>query len=317
MNTPHLPTVPLLAILASLLWASAFLGGKIALESLPPLHLASYRLIGASIILLLFIRRNPFKDLTRNMPSLILLSFLQTIFLFIAFNIGLNMVKGSYAAIIIGSSPAVTALIATRVMKEERLSVRHYGSIILGVVSIVFLTLGNSSSTPIELPTILGSFILLMCNVSSAFASIVMKQRFTEHSAVQVNTAQIIVGAFVVTLIAYVREPMVSIHWSAPAVFSVLYLSGVTAVAVTIWMYLVHRPDISIARIAIYKFIIPSAGALLNWLFAPSDPMTVSSLIAVIGMSTAVLISSRGSPGPVSYRNAKGNHDMVSDIQRG
>ncbi|MBN2858742.1 MAG: DMT family transporter [Sphaerochaetaceae bacterium] len=317
MNKPHLPTVPLLATLASLLWASAFLGGKIALESLPPLHLASYRLIGASIILLLFIRRNPFKGLTQNMPYLILLSFLQTIFLFIAFNIGLNLVKGSYAAIIIGSSPAVTALIATRVMKEERLSVRHYVSIILGVVSIVFLTLGNKNSTPIELPAIIGSFILLMCNVSSAFASIVMKQRFREHTAVQVNTAQIILGTVAVTIIAHMREPIVRIHWSTSAVFSVLYLSGVTAVAVTIWMYLVHRPDISIARIAIYKFIIPSAGALLNWLFAPSDPMTASSLIAVIGMSMAVLISSRGSPGPASYRNAKGNHDMVSDIQRG
>ncbi len=310
-------TVPLLAILASLLWASAFLGGKIALASLPPLHLASYRLMGASVLLLLFIRRNPFRNLRGKIASLLLLSFFQTMFLFIAFNIGLNLVKGSYAAIIIGSSPAVTALIATRVMKDERLSARHYVSIILGVASIVFMTLGNSTSTPIGISTIIGSFILLMCNVSSAFASIVMKQKFSEHNAVQVNTAQIILGTFVVTVIAHLTEPAVKISWSAPAVLSVLYLSGVTAVAVTIWMDLVHRKDISIARIAIYKFIIPSAGALLNWLFVPSDPITASSLIAVIGMSLAVLISSQSSLRPVSYRNAKGNHDMVSDIQRG
>ena len=284
-------SINILAITASLLWASAFLAGKITLQYLPPLHLASYRLMIAGIMLLIYTRKNPFKGLKGHITPLLLLTLFQTIIVFRAFNLGLNLVDGSFGAIIIGSSPAVTSIIAVIAIKDEKFTSRKIIGLIIGLSSIIILTLSKESNSMGGENNVLGASLLFLCNISSALGSIIVRKRFSSFDPIRINNAQIFIGSVVVYIIAIIAEPNTIIEIPLQGIMSLLYLSFITAGAVSIWMILVAKNEVKISSIAMWKFLIPSVGALLNWIINPLDNPTFLSVCAIIGIVIAILIS--------------------------
>src|SRR5262245_55288201 len=76
------------ALITIVLWASAFAGIRVGLESYSPTSLALLRYLVASLVLLIIaiIRRRPLPQL-RDIPAIALLGFLG----FSAYNVALNM----------------------------------------------------------------------------------------------------------------------------------------------------------------------------------------------------------------------------------
>ncbi len=283
--------VNLLAIFASFLWASAFLAGKITLEYLPPLHLASFRLLIAGVMLLIFTRKNPFSGLKGNIGPFLLLTFFQTIILFSAFNIGLNLVNGSFGAIIIGASPAVSSTIAMIAFKDEKVSFKKVAGLSIGVISIIVLTISKDGNIDQGTHNILGGGLLFFCNIASGLGNVIMKKKFSSFDPVRITNAQLFLGSPVVYILALIFEPHITINIPFKGIISLLYLSFITATAVSIWMGLVARKDVKISSITMWKFLIPSVGAFLNWMFNPLDNPTFLSICAIIGIVVAILIS--------------------------
>jgi drug/metabolite transporter (DMT)-like permease len=279
------------AICACVLWASAFMGGKYALQYIPPLHLAGIRLMLASLLLLAFIHTNPFKGLGGRYPWIALLSLLQTVFVFSAFNLGLNLVPGSFGAIIIGSSPAVSALIAVMVMKNEHMTMRKTLGLIFGFSGIVLLTLSREPWTSAGKQQVLGACLLMSCNVSSAFGNVVIKKKLQGLPPLSLNLVQTFFGGVVVLALAFLLEPMDTVAITLPLVGSVVFLACITAIAVSLWMVVLMQPQVRISTITMWKFLIPSLGSVLSWLVIPGDNPSVIMVVVIIAIVLAVIFT--------------------------
>ena len=83
-----------------------------------------------------------------------------------------------------------------------------------------------------------------------------MKKYFSHYNPVRVTNAQVFVGSIVVYILALIFEPNVAIDLPLKGVIGLIYLSFITAAAVSIWMGLVSRKDVKISTIAMWKFLI-------------------------------------------------------------
>lgn len=280
-----------MAISSSVLWASAFLAGKYALQYYTPLRLAGLRLLFAGVLLLLLLRKNPLKSVRGYLKWIFLLSLFQTIILFSAFNYGLSRVSGSFGAVIIGSAPAVTSLISIIFLRDEHMTTRKMLGLIIGVTGIIVLAFSREPWTPQGKQEIIGAAFLLLCNVSTAVGNIIMKKRLHTLEALPVNTVQILFGGVIVISLSYIFEPIGFRHLQFLHISSILYLSFISAAAVTMWLHVIKQTYIRISSVVMWKFLIPSLGSVFSWLFIPEEKPEMVMVLAIAAVVAAVLLT--------------------------
>ncbi len=67
---------------------------------------------------------------------------------------------------------------------------------------------------------------------------------------------------------------------------ALLWLAVLSAVAFSIWFYLLKTPGVKVSELNIWKFIMPVGGAILSWTILPNESPDV---ISVIGMSVIAI----------------------------
>jgi drug/metabolite transporter (DMT)-like permease len=276
----------LLAIFACLLWASPFVFVKITLEYLPPLTIAGIRFLIAGLIQIPFCRTplRPFLLLKNHFKTVLYVSFFQTILLYAGFFIAMEMVRGAQAAIIIGSSPLISAIAAHFAMHNDRLTRQTVQSVSLGIIGIVVVSLATKPWEPIGLREFMGMLILLFVSVGSATGNIIVAKKGGALSAIDLNCIQMISGGGVLFLFALLFEGTPSLNLPTRFYGALLWLSFVSAMAFSIWFYLLSR--VKVSKLNIWKFLIPLVGSILSWIFLPNEQ---PDLFTLTGMGLIVL----------------------------
>ncbi|MGH4037786.1 MAG: DMT family transporter [Sphaerochaeta sp.] len=284
--------INILAILACLLWASAFAAGKYSLLYLPPITLAGIRLLIAALMLSFFAKKEELKRLLPYWHFLLGYSVLKVAIPFIAFNLGLVRVTGSLGAMIVGSSPAISIIMAVAFIKTEHFNKEKIISMILGMIAIIMLSLSKSSDGTNQ---ILGVIFLLVNCVCGAFGDIYIKKKTDIKFSVSLNFLQVLVGSLFVIAAGFITEgvSLSSVAWNAKVIFDIIYLAFITACATTIWLKLVQEPSVEISVIAIWKLLIPSVGALLSWILTPGDSPTLISVASLMMILVSIFIATR------------------------
>ncbi|TAL60508.1 MAG: EamA family transporter, partial [Bacteroidetes bacterium] len=102
------------AIIACLLWSTAYASIKLGLQYDKPFHFAGVRFIIAGIMILPFTVKPSvyIKMVMDNWKIVAWVTFLQTLLNYSLFYQGLNLVPGAIGAVIVGSQPLVTAVVA-------------------------------------------------------------------------------------------------------------------------------------------------------------------------------------------------------------
>ncbi len=127
------------AILACVLWGSAFPTVRIALGHLPlPFIVGGARFILAGLLLLPLCGRWAAMGVAirKHWRLILAVSMLQTILLYGTFFWGMMFVHGAQGAIVIGSSPLMAALMAHFLMHDDRMTVRKACAIGLGLAGV-------------------------------------------------------------------------------------------------------------------------------------------------------------------------------------
>ena len=167
-----------LAIFASWLWSTAFVGVKIGLEFQQPFQFAGIRFFIAGILIFIFWGkpRRYFAELKANAKFILLLSVIQIFFQYSLFYSGLNLVPSALAAMIVGSSPLFVAIVAHFSMQNDKMTPLKTGSILIGVLGIAIITIGR---TKVELKgelELLGIGLLMLNNISAGYSNVLQKK---------------------------------------------------------------------------------------------------------------------------------------------
>jgi len=281
------------AIAANLIWSTAFLFGKIVLVAFPPILLAGLRSIIAALMILIFIRRNPFKAIKENLMYVLLLSFVNPFIGFTIYNIGLNYLPGSYVAMLKGSSPAFVMLVATLLIKEEHLSRKNLLSLSIGLFGVILLSLsrGNNFSS-LNDTFLIGIVLLVLSNFANAFGTTMIKKRISVKEILDVNVVvNLVAGILIILVSLMIDEKVIIDKITLPMIVSLIYLSFITAGGSCLWNTIITQDKVRLNDITIWNFLIPAMGALLSWLFIPGDNPNLISVICLALVIISIFIS--------------------------
>lgn len=292
-------STPLLAIIACVLWATAFPGLKTGLKYTTPIAFAGTRFILSGLMILPFTCK-PSKyiaTIRQNWQLLLLLTFIQGFLHYIFFYNGINLVPGALGAIINGAQPLIIALLAAYMITGEPLTFKRTVTLITGMAGVVFVSVGRHAfniGTNIEL---IGALLVMTSNFTSAFGNIIISKNARHINPLVISSFTLTTGGAALLLVSIpfegiTRGPFPPEYW-----VSLSWLSLLSAVAFSLWYNALQRPGVKVSDLNLWKFIVPVVGAILSWVILPEEKpnwITVSGM-AIITISLILFFKSNGS----------------------
>jgi drug/metabolite transporter (DMT)-like permease len=302
MASPQLK-VTLQAILACLLWSSAFVGIKLGLPYTTPLQFAGIRFFIAGLLVLpvaIYYNRG-FLDVVRsNLKFILFLGLLQTFLQYALFYVGIDKVPGSVGAIVIGSGPLFIALVAHFFMPGDQMNLKKAGIILFGLSGIVLVSIGRNGDPGASVKMV-GIFILIGNNIISGISNVIIAMEKKKIPPLVLSSMSMIFGGAVLFLFSIPVEGLALTPKPLAYYLSLGWLSMLSAVAISIWMILLKRPGVVVSELNLWKFLIPVAGAILAWIILPDESPDWLSIIGMITTAIALIFISRN-----NYIAAKG-----------
>lgn len=290
MNNTDYKTISL-AILACLLWSTAFVGIKVGLKYTTPIQFAGIRFMISGLMILPFVKltHDELRLLYVNRYKVIQISVFQTFGLYSLFYIGISKTPASVTALIIGASPLFIAVMASFVSAEP-LTRKKIWALITGMAGIVIISFARFGSAIRTSYSILGIVILLFANLSGSFGNILVSKYRTGISPLLLNAVQIFMGGLALLILSFFIEGFKFGQKPLPYYFSLLWLSFISAMAFSLWFIILQKPNVKVSEINIWKFLIPVSGAILSWLIIPEESPQINTISGMVLVSLSLII---------------------------
>ena len=277
----------LLAIIACLLWSTAYASIKIGLQYDTPLHFAGIRFIISGLLILPFtVRPNVYLKLIKQYWKVVVwVTLLQTIVNYSLFYMGLELVPGAIGAVIVGSQPLVTAVVASIMHKEDKLTRKKIVTIIFGLSGVILISAGRQVfklGTALEL---LGVGMILAANISVATSNVIVSVRSKGMNPFVLSSSSLFIGGVILYLVSIPFEGRPQGSFPSQYWLILLWLSFMAAVAFSLWFMLLQRPGVKVSELNLWKFIVPVVGAILSWLLVPDENpewVTISGMVIIM-----------------------------------
>jgi drug/metabolite transporter (DMT)-like permease len=282
----------ILAILACLLWSTVYAVIKIGLQYDSPLHFAGIRFIISGLMILPFtVRPAVFISMIReNWKIVVWVTLLQTLTNYILFYLGMDLIPGALGAVIVGSQPLVTAVVASIMSDGEKLTRRKIITIISGISGVILISAGRQAFKLGSAIEMLGVVMILGANIATATSNVMVSLKSRGINPLVLSSTSLFTGGIIIYLLAIPIEglpkgPMPAEYWLALS-----WLSFVSAFAFSLWYKLLQRPHVKVSELNMWKFIIPVAGAILSWLLAPGEKPEMLTIAGMIIITVSLLL---------------------------
>ncbi len=284
----------LLAIFATTLWGSAFAGAKIGFEYMPPMMLSGLRfsLAGLLLIPMTIILKISWREQLKHWRFMLMFGMIQTFLQYGLFFMGLNLVPGAIASIIIGAGPLFTAVMAHLTLPNDKLNARKIFAVLLGVAGVVSISLSGGSLAANSPLFYRGVALLLISNMIGSYTNIMVVKKNASISPVMLTMFANFSGGVMLFLVSLFVEPTEALHAALPLKFfmALLWLAFIPAAAFSTWYYLLSRPGVKVSELNIWKFLIPIIGVLLSWWLVPGESPSWGVVMGILIISSAVLV---------------------------
>ncbi|MFA6797552.1 MAG: DMT family transporter [Candidatus Paceibacterota bacterium] len=315
-----------LAIFCCLLWATPFVGIKIGLNYTTPLQFAGLRFTVSGLLILPFIPniKQRFKESFKHWPIMVNIALVQTTILYSLFYIGLDMVPGYVGAMIVGSGPIFVALTAHFMIKDDKMTLKKFLAIFVGIIGVVIISLAKhkepnipedagstiqhvANSYPWLTRSItLGVIILIIKNLFGSIGNVLIAKNSKGVYPRVLAAFSLFVGGILILIISeFIEHPSWSTDLPLEFYISWGWLSIVSSFAIAIWYSLLQRPGVKVSILNVWTFIIPIFGAILSWLILPGESPDLASIIGMCVIGVSLLL--------INYFNRK-NSNCCTDI---
>jgi drug/metabolite transporter (DMT)-like permease len=286
-----------LAIVACLLWSSAFAGIKIGLQYTPPLQFAGIRFIISGLMILPFCGplAKTFQAMWQHRGPVLKVSLFQTFLLYALFYTGISRVPANITAMVIGASPLFISVLAHIMVSDDKMTLRKTFSILLGIAGVVIIATSREGDYSWEGgQEFWGIIILVVANICGGVGNVLAAQKTKGINPLVMNSAQLFIGGLALFLLSL---PIESLDLSPkPSAYYVAlgWLSFLSAAAFSIWFVLLQRPGVKVSELNIWKFIIPVFGALLAWMLIPEEKPQMVSIVGMVVISFSLVLLNVG-----------------------
>jgi drug/metabolite transporter (DMT)-like permease len=209
---------------------------------------------------------------------------LQTLINYSLFYLGMDLVPGALGAVIVGSQPLVTAVVAAMMHDEEKLTKNKIITIVFGISGVILISAGRQAfriGTAVEF---LGVILILGANIATATSNVIVSLKSKGMNPLVLSSTALGAGGLMLYLVSFPVEGTVQVHKPLVYWIDLLWLSFMSAFAFSLWFKLLQRPGVKVSELNLWKFIIPVVGAILSWLLVPGENpewLTVSGMIII------------------------------------
>ena len=212
---------------------------------------------------------------------ILMLALTQTIVQYVFFYMGLSRAPGYKGSVISPSSAFFAVLLATLVLRQEKLTVRKLLGCVIGFSGVVLISLQKTGGeTGFRWD---GEGFLLLAAFSYACATVLIKHFSARENPITLSGYQFIVGGGLMAVVSFLAGGRLQAV-SPKAWLLMLYLGLLSAVAYSLWSMLLQRHPVS--RITVYSFANPVFGVFLSaWILGEGKdldlPRCLLSLLLV------------------------------------
>ena len=277
-----------LSFLFIVLWSSAFISGKIIIESGSPFASLSLRFIIVALGFMFFslllnesIKIKP-RHILQSVITGILFHGLYLGGCFYSFSIGM---PASISALIVSMQPILTNFLAGPVL-NEKVTWRQWLGIFFGLVGAI-LVLGLDVGISIPIEGIIANIIALI----AATAGTLWQKKLSGNISLPVNNFYQALGAsiFLFFIMFIFEEPFININLIYLLSMS-WQIIAVSFGAFTILMYLIKVGSAS--KTSNLFFLIPPVSALMGWLIL-NETITINDICGLLICSLGVFIATK------------------------
>jgi drug/metabolite transporter (DMT)-like permease len=284
------------AIIACLLWSTAYSTIKLGLKYDTPFHFAGVRFIISGLMILPFtVKPSVYIRMIREHWKVVAwVTLFQILINYSLFYMGLELVPGALGAVIAGSQPLVTAVVAAMMHDEDKLTRKKIITIIFGISGVILISAGRQAfkfGTAIEL---LGVLMILIANITAATGNVIVSLRSKGINPFVLSSASIFIGGVILYLLSIPlegapRAPFPKEYW-----LILMWLSFMAAFAFSLWFKLLQRPGVKVSELNLWKFLIPVVGAILSWMIVPDEKPEWLTLSGMIIITASLIMFYRG-----------------------
>ncbi len=282
----------LLAVLACLLWSTAFVGVKIGLRYSDPFSFAGTRFMLSGLLLVPFWwrRGGRFSAIGAVFPLVFKVAVCQTFLLYALFYWGMTVVDGALAAIVVGASPLTAAVLAHFTLRDDTMTRGKTASLLLGLVGVAVISLSRKPwVSPAGFLEFIGVLVLFLSTIASAYGNVLVVREGQGIDPVLLNSAQIFLGGFFLLLFSLPFHGLPSFDLPAAYYGALLWLAFLSATAFSLWFVLLRRPGVKVSALNLWKFLIPVFGALLSWLLLPDESPRLWPVVGMVCIAFSIL----------------------------
>lgn len=280
-----------LAIIASILWSTAFVGIKIGLKYSTPLQFAGLRFFIAGLMIMPFIPdlREKLIIVRKNFKIILWVGMVQTVIQYSLFYTGMQYVPGALGAMIVGSGPLFVAIVAHIFIPTDRLTKQKLISIFIGLIGVAVITLKPGEMGVVVPMMWVGVLFLFGNHLMSGLGNVLVATDKRKVPPLVLSAFSMLTGGAILFVISLFVEglqtgPFPFEYWA-----SLGWLSFLSAAAFSIWYTLLRRPGVKVSDLNMWKFIVPVLGAVLSWIMLPDEKPTLTALIGMMFIALALI----------------------------
>ncbi len=274
------------------MWSTAYAAIKIGMQYDTPLHFAGVRFTVAGLFILPFtVRPATFIRMVRQHWKIVIwITLLQTIFTYVLFYLGMDIVPGALGAVIVGSQPLFTAVAAAIMNKGDKLTRRKVITIIFGITGVILISAGRQAFRLGHSIELLGVFMILGANIATATGNVMVSLKSKGINPFVLSSTSLFTGGSIIWLLSIPLEGGPKSKLPVEYWLSLIWLSLMAATAISIWYKLLQRPHVKVSELNLWKFIIPVVGAVLSWLIVPGENPEWLTITGIIIITSSLIL---------------------------
>lgn len=288
--------VTLMAVIACILWGSAFPVLKITYAELQItttdvsalMLLAGARFFLAGVMVFAVQRlvlRQPVKVPRGSLVPLFMLGLIQTGLQYYFFYNGVAAVSGIKSAILNAGGNFFVVIFAHFFYTNDRLNFGKILGLITGFAGIALVNWQPNTAIGWGF-TLRGEGFIVLAGLTMSIATFRAKALGKRLNPITINAYQLILGSLLLLILGI--PALLNGGLQPTPLFWVLFIYSaiLSAAAFSIWYTLLKHNKAG--EVTIYRFVIPIAGAILSAMLLPGESLTLSILVALVLVAVGI-----------------------------
>ncbi|MCS6850014.1 MAG: EamA family transporter, partial [Gemmataceae bacterium] len=274
MDEPTAPRTPAWALalafaLVYIAWGTTYLAIKVGVQSFPPLLFGGVRILLAGLVLAAYLawRGQPLTAAGRELLGTAACSWLMFLGGNGLITLGQRSVDSGVAAILVATTPLCTALIEALYPWGDRLSVRGWFGLCVGLGGVVVLW-APQLGQPQQLLVNAGPWLILGSTLCWSAGSVLFRYLPRRLPHLSAAALQMVIGGGTMTLLGLLLGEGEEVSWAdftLPTVYAFFHLLIVgSLIGFVAYSWLLGRVSATLA--GTYAYVNPVVALLVGWL---------------------------------------------------